>query len=221
MTAKPLTAQQQRVLTFLEGFLSEHGFPPTLREIGEAIGLSNVSAVRGHVAALEKKGYVAKTPEKARSISIVRSPSPVSRLKRKLHEVLRTDEGVLHRVVYGLAWTTWRRKPHLDGPLRHRMTEAIDREALEHGWHVLDRRVEPDHVVVIVEVWPNHSAEQTIHRIQSAGRALQRRHAEASPDERLWGRGYVVTTDLELLDQLVVKLLNEQAQSEGPSAEQS
>ena len=220
MVNKPLTAQQQRVLTFLEGSLRERGFPPTLREIGEALGLSNVSAVRGHVIALEKKGYIAKTPEKARSISIIHSPSPISRFKRKLHEILRTDEGVLHRVVYGLAWATWRRKPHFDGPLRDRMSEAIDREALERGWHVLDRRVEHDHVVVILEVWPNHSAEQTVHRLQSAGRALRHRHTEAFPDGRLWGRGYVVTTDLELLDELVVKLLNEQAQSEGPSAEQ-
>ncbi|MBM4034192.1 MAG: hypothetical protein FJ291_20770 [Planctomycetes bacterium] len=218
MTMRPLTVQQERVLAFLEGYVGEHGFPPTLREIGEAIGLSNVSAVRGHVAALERKGYIARTPQKARSVSLIPSPSPMSRLKRRLHEMLGTDQGVLHRVVYGLAWTTWQRRPHFAGPLRDRMAEAIDREALEHGWRVLERRVEPDHVVVVLEVWPNHSAEQTVHRLQSAGKALRRRHPEAFPDEQLWGRGYVVTTDLALLDELLAKLLNEQSQSEGSTS---
>ena len=59
LTVRPLTAKQQKVLDFVDGHCRSRGFPPTLREIGEGVGLANVSAVRGHVTALEKKRAVA------------------------------------------------------------------------------------------------------------------------------------------------------------------
>ncbi|MHC4570346.1 MAG: LexA family protein, partial [Planctomycetota bacterium] len=93
-------------MEFVVEYLSERGFPPTLREIGDGTGLSNISAVRGHVMALEKKGYIRKDPDKARSIRVLRSPSAFSKLKRQLHEFARTDEGVLHKIVYGVGLAT-------------------------------------------------------------------------------------------------------------------
>ena len=211
MTTRPLTDQQQRVLTFLEDFSREKGFPPTLREIGEAIGLTNVNAVRGHVTALEKKGYIAKEPDKARSIRILHAPSPLSRLKRKLHKVLRTDEGVFHRIVMGLAWSTWRARTILEGPPADWIVEALQREAVERGWNLLDFKVRPDHVRVAVEIWPNHSAEQTVRRFQAAGLAVMRRRRRELTEKRLWGFGYVATSDPELIDELVERLLSEQS----------
>ena len=211
METRPLTPQQQKVLTFVEEFSERRGFPPTLREIGDAIGLANVNAVRGHLAALEKKGYITKTPEKARSIRVVHSPSAFSEFKRKLHEVFRTDDGVVHGMVYGLAWTTRRRAPVLIGPRRKRIDEAFEREAVEHGWTILAKRIEPDHVVLVVEVWPNHSAELTVRRFQAAGRAARRRYPKEFSTQELWEKGYVATTDLDLLDELVQRALREKA----------
>ncbi len=101
-----LTQQQTKVLTFVEGHLAGNGFPPTIREIGRAVGLININAVRGHLTALEKKGYITKEPDKARSIRVLYPPSALSRFRSKLHEIARTDEGVISRMVYGLAWTT-------------------------------------------------------------------------------------------------------------------
>lgn len=206
---KPLTEQQNNVLECVQAFSRRQGFPPTLREIGQAIGLPNLNAVRGHLAALEKKGYIVRVPDKARSIQVVHSPSALSRVKRMLHEVLRTDEGVLHRVVYGLAWTTHRRTPWITGPARQWMSDALDHEAVEHGWTILDKRIEPDHIVVVVTAWPNHSAEQTVYRLQSAGKAVRRHHPDELPRNALWGKGYAATTDLDLLDELVTRLLAE------------
>ena len=108
---KKLTAQQHKVLTAAAQYQDEHGFPPTLGELGALVGLPNVNAVRGHLGALEKKGYITRVPDKARSIRIIRPPSTYSRLKRRLHQVFHTDEGVVHRVVYGLAWATCGRVP--------------------------------------------------------------------------------------------------------------
>jgi len=207
---RPLTPQQQNVLAVVEEGVRENGYPPTLREIGQALGLSNVNAVRGHVAALEKKGYIVRAPDRARSIQVVRPPSAFSRFKRKLHEVFHTDEGVFHRVVYGLAWTTRGREPLFAGPLAGWVEEVLDREATEHGWQILERRVGPDHVVVIVEVWPNHSAERSVHRLQKISRVLRRRYPGEFPEGHLWGKGYVATTELDLLDGLTEELLKSQ-----------
>lgn len=95
---RPLTPRQQATLGFVSEFARSRGFAPSLREIGQAVGLANISAVRGHVAALEKKGCLKKEPDQSRSIRVVNSPSLMSRLKRKLHEFARTDQGVLHHL---------------------------------------------------------------------------------------------------------------------------
>jgi len=210
-----LTDQQQRVLEVVEEHIDRTGIPPTLREIGEAVGLANVNAVRGHVTALEKKGYIAKEPDKARSIRVVRPVSALSRLKKKLHEVLGTDEGVYHRLVYGLAWATRGREPWFDERRRSWVDGAIEREAAEHGWRVLDKSIEPDHVVLVVETWPNHSPQLAVRRFQAAIRGARRRAKDAIPGRELWGRGYVATTDIGLLDELVGKLLAQERKGGG------
>ena len=98
------------------------------------------------------------------------------------------------------------------------MRMVIDREAVEYGWIILEARIEPDHVVVIVETWPNHSAQRTVQRLQAAGKTATRHGSDRLPGKLAWGKGYVVTTDLDLLDEFVVKLLrNEGKCNDRPS----
>lgn len=211
MELKPLTAQQKKVLDYIAKYQDENGFPPTFKEIGEAVGIGNINAVRGHLLALEKKGYIVKDPVKARTIRILHAPSKISRLKRKMHEILRTNQGVVHQVVYGLAWTTWKAKPFLKGKTREAIKKAIDREVVERGWTLIDRKMKNNHIVLVVKTWPNHSPEQTVKRFKSACRAAKNKNPEIFPDHQLWGRGYAVATSLELLDELVSGLLERQS----------
>jgi len=221
---KPLTDKQKQVLEHVESYSSQNGFPPTLREIGKAVGLSNVNAVLGHLTALEKKGYLSRTPDTARSIRVLQSPSAMSRLKRKLHEVARTNDGVTHEIVYGLAWTTWKRQPFLAAEAGRWIGEAIEAEALEHGWTIIDRKIEPDHVVLVVRVWPTHSAAQVIRRFQAAGNAVRRRRKRYLPAGSLSGKGYAATTDMTMLDESISRLLEDKQETtdaqadEGPGA---
>ena len=67
---KELTEQQKNVLQVVVDCVKSNGFPPTLREIGDALDLPNVTAVRGHLAALEKKGYIRRRLNKHRSIVV-------------------------------------------------------------------------------------------------------------------------------------------------------
>jgi REP element-mobilizing transposase RayT len=206
---RALTSRQSALLEFVVEFLSEKGFPPTLREIGDGTGLANISAVRGHMLALEKKGYITKDPEKARSIRILRVPSTFSRLKRQLHEFARTDEGVLHKIVYGVALATRNGREQFLGERKRWISEALEQRAIEHGWKFLRKQIQPDHIVLVVDIWPNHSPELVVSRIRQTGNRVCSRHAKHFDGKSLWAKGYVATTDLGCLDDMVSQLLQE------------
>lgn len=207
ITMKQLTNKQKTVLEFVGQYSQRRGFPPTLREIGEATGLSNISAVRGHIAALEKKGYITKEAEKARSIRVVYAPSVFSKIKRHLHEFASTDKGVLHKVIYGVALVTRKCRNHFIDEARDWIDEALERRAVEHGWTFIRKQIKPNYIVLVVEVWPNHSPELVISRIRQAGNAIRLRHLKHFPGRSLWAKGYVATTNLESLDDMVQQLL--------------
>ncbi|MEW6117112.1 MAG: transcriptional repressor LexA [Nitrospirota bacterium] len=67
---KELTAKQQKVLEYLTGYTKKHGYPPTIREIGEHFGFL-WAAARGHLRSLEKKGVIKINPSTSRGIEIV------------------------------------------------------------------------------------------------------------------------------------------------------
>jgi len=62
--------RQLEVLRFIHQRVSEKGYPPTVREIGEAVQLSSTSTVHGHLSRLEKKGYILRDPTKPRAIEL-------------------------------------------------------------------------------------------------------------------------------------------------------
>ena len=66
---KGLTQKQKRIYEFLVEFMQKHGYPPTVREIGEYFGFL-WSAARGHLQALERKGFIRINPLKSRGIEI-------------------------------------------------------------------------------------------------------------------------------------------------------
>lgn len=57
-TRKKLTERQRKVLKTIENFILEHGYPPTIRQLGELLRIPNPSAVFKHVLSLERKGYL-------------------------------------------------------------------------------------------------------------------------------------------------------------------
>jgi len=65
-----LTPRQRQVLEFLKEYISERGYPPTLREVARELGIKWTKGVEKHLQALEKKGYIKKFPG-ARSIEIL------------------------------------------------------------------------------------------------------------------------------------------------------
>ena len=66
-----LTERQREILDYLRKMLREKAYPPTVREIGLAIGLSSSSTVQNHLNTLERKGYIQRDPSKSRAIEMI------------------------------------------------------------------------------------------------------------------------------------------------------
>jgi repressor LexA len=70
----PLTPRQRRVLEVIRGCVERRGYPPSLREIGEAVGLTSPSSVAHQLTTLERKGYLRRDPNRPRAIEVVATP---------------------------------------------------------------------------------------------------------------------------------------------------
>lgn len=68
---KKLSSRQLAILDYIKREVKEKGYPPSVREIGEAVGLASSSTVHGHLARLEKKGLIRRDPTKPRAIEIL------------------------------------------------------------------------------------------------------------------------------------------------------
>jgi len=66
-----LTQRQREIYDFVTGYVDRHGYPPTVREIGEAVGLASPSTVHAHLANLERAGYLRRDPTKPRALELV------------------------------------------------------------------------------------------------------------------------------------------------------
>ena len=77
--ATGLTARQRRVLEVIKDSVERRGYPPSMREIGEAVGLTSPSSVSHQLTTLERKGYLRRDPNRPRAIE-VRSPDPAETL---------------------------------------------------------------------------------------------------------------------------------------------
>jgi len=66
-----LTKRQQEILDFIKRYLAEHGYPPTVRDIGHAVGLTSSSTVHAHLANLERAGAIRRDPTKPRALEVL------------------------------------------------------------------------------------------------------------------------------------------------------
>lgn len=72
-----LSERQAKILKFIEDTILDRGYPPSVREIGEAVGLRSSSTVHAHLVQLQKKGYIRRDPTKPRAIELVSNNCPM------------------------------------------------------------------------------------------------------------------------------------------------
>jgi repressor LexA len=73
--AEALTGKRQQILEYIGDRVREQGYPPSVREIGEAVGLTSSSTVHAHLAVLQREGYLRRDPTKPRAIEVRYDPS--------------------------------------------------------------------------------------------------------------------------------------------------
>jgi repressor LexA len=87
-----LTARQQEIWNYLVEYVDQHGYPPTVREIGEHVGLASPSTVHAHLANLERAGLLRRDPTKPRALELIgrerREAEPAAQ-RAEQHDVTR------------------------------------------------------------------------------------------------------------------------------------
>jgi repressor LexA len=78
-----LTARQRQILEIIEGHMRARGYPPSVREIGQAVGLTSPSTVHTHLATLQKLGFLRRDPAKPRAIEVRWDPNSGAALERR------------------------------------------------------------------------------------------------------------------------------------------
>jgi repressor LexA len=98
-----LTARQEQTLDFIRQSIQERGYPPTLREIGEYMGIRSTNGVNDHLRALERKGYLRREDMKSRALKLVSGmgTQPAS-APAKVEDDDMIEVRVLGRVAAGL-----------------------------------------------------------------------------------------------------------------------
>jgi repressor LexA len=136
-----LTGRQQQTLEFIRKSIDERGYPPTLREIGEYMGIRSTNGVNDHLRALERKGYLRREDMKSRALKLVEDPAPQSprtppATSREDGEVIEIS--VLGRVAAGLP--LYAEENVID-------TVRVDRMLVRGGKEVFGLRVSGDSMI--------------------------------------------------------------------------
>ncbi|HYQ45387.1 MAG TPA: transcriptional repressor LexA [Polyangiaceae bacterium] len=95
-----LTARQEQTLDFIRKSIEERGYPPTLREIGEYMGIRSTNGVNDHLRALERKGYLRREDMKSRALKLVSDSESSASVKVPDDDLIEVR--VLGRVAAGL-----------------------------------------------------------------------------------------------------------------------
>ena len=134
--AKELSERQKRILEFIQDFLGEHRFPPTIREIGEKVGISSTSVVKYNLDALEKKGYIERDADISRGIRLA------GELVDRLAEVIQVP--LLGRIAAGVPIPV----PDSDfSPFGHDATIELTRDIVKDAKGIYALEVQGDSMI--------------------------------------------------------------------------
>jgi repressor LexA len=134
--AKELSERQKKILEFIREFLDEHHFPPTIREIGETVGISSTSVVKYNLDALQRRGYIERDREISRGLRLVRDAA------EHLAEVIQIP--ILGRIAAGEPIPV----PEADfSPFGHDTTVELTRDIVKDATNTYALEVQGDSMI--------------------------------------------------------------------------
>lgn len=105
------------------------------------------------------------------------------------------DEHRIHLVVYHLIWCPKRRKPVLTGKVAADCKALIEAKCSEHGWHIEQLAIRPDHVHLFVRAWPTNSPAEVLKEVKGVtSHELRLKHPQLRKLPSLWTRSYFAST---------------------------
>ena len=96
-----LSDRQRQVLDYIREMVAQRGYPPSVREIGEAIGLSSPSTVHSHLSTLVKAGLLRRDPTKPRAIEVLESPDDKSAKTKRTDGTATREVPLVGRIAAG------------------------------------------------------------------------------------------------------------------------
>ncbi len=124
----------------------------------------------------------------------------------------KRDEHRVHLIVYHLIWCPKRRKPILVGKLKDRCQELVEAKCKEKGWDILTVTIQPDHIHLIVRVWPSDSASEVIKELKGYTSFFLRKEFQSilSKLPSLWTRSYFASTAGAVSAQIIQEYIDAQ-----------
>ena len=134
--AKELSERQKKILKFIRQFIDEHHFPPTIREIGETVGISSTSVVKYNLDALQRRGYIERDREISRGLRLVQDAA------ERLAEVIQIP--ILGRIAAGEPIPV----PEADfSPFGHDATVELTRDIVKDAANTYALEVQGDSMI--------------------------------------------------------------------------
>ena len=105
------------------------------------------------------------------------------------------DEHRVHLLVYHLIWCPKGRKSVLVGPVAARRRELIEGKCAERGWTILPLAIQPDHIRLVVRVWPSDSAAEVVKECKGiTAFYLRKEYSQLRKLPSMWTRSYFAST---------------------------
>lgn len=98
-----LTARQRMILEHLVEYVGDHGYPPTVREIGGFFGIKSTNGVSDHLRALERKGYISRQDGQSRGLTMLRGPDGQAPIRMAMDGIptAGNDDGLIDVPILG------------------------------------------------------------------------------------------------------------------------
>lgn len=165
-TNETKTRRQQSILDVIREFTSERGYPPSVREIGERVGLSSSSTVQSHLCNLEARGFLKRDPMRARTLALAEDIGEIVRIPLVGKVAAGTPISAIENIEETLVLSTMIVPDPSCFALRIKGDSMIDAGIIDGDFIIVKPTPEANDGQIIVAMWND---EMTVKRFYRAG----------------------------------------------------
>lgn len=200
---RTLTKRQAEILEYLREQILHRNTTPSLVEIAQTFGIRSPNGVRNHILALEKKGYIKRAADKARSIQMVMPPPRmVARIVTSAKKKIWAKRHYFFYLPVYVSLRTRKSHPFFIDAYVHELEREVRRIAVNHDWEILELTIAPDELTLGLIASPDHSVERIVRNLKNFTLSLALKHPVHFHGKRIWASGFAASTDRWALSQL-------------------